>query len=372
NAIKAPPLIKSKIKHDLKNFVEHYDTILENVNHISREHDYPIVVAHLESARREISQSPTRKGTIQLNEFLETELSQEPQVGFIIGVGANDLTGMLLPIATSLTGRVENAPIIVTGAVATPSAETAQMDMAVKMTNQSAQEALTMVKNYIQGLCPDISIPWLFGDFLQRYSIHHQLLSASYNVGGPSAGYALALNTLSVLLQIPLCNDFGITGAPWTKGVRKDEIGGSVIIGGHRKKTEKVLLYLRRMYMPLLNYQDLEPEFLIGYWQRDKDIIAVTHFADLMSEILFLDKAHNEMREDLIKKRIKYKTEKYYDSQNTPDLKEDIIQAKKIMRKRAEDEILKRVNAIRFYLQDPGREKYISHEKIFQTYIKAN
>jgi ATP-dependent Lon protease, bacterial type len=133
-------------------------------------------------------------------------------------VGANDLTGMLLPIATSLTGRVENAPIIVTGAVATPSAETAQMDMAVKMTNQSAQEALTMVKNYIQGLCPDISIPWLFGDFLQRYSIHHQLLSASYNVGGPSAGYALALNTLSVLLQIPLCNDFGITGAPGPKG----------------------------------------------------------------------------------------------------------------------------------------------------------
>ena len=192
DALKAPPLIKSKIKNDLKNFVEHYDKILENVNHITREEDYPIVLAHLESARREISQSPTRKGTVQLNEFLETELSQEPQVGFIIGVGANDMTGMLLPIATSLTGRVENAPIIVTGAVATPSAETAQMDMAVQMTRQSAQEALTMVKNYIQSLCPDISIPWLFGDFLQRYSIHHQLLSASYNVGGPSAGYALA------------------------------------------------------------------------------------------------------------------------------------------------------------------------------------
>ena len=180
------------------------------------------------------------------------------------------------------------------------------------------------------------------------------------------------LNTMSALLQIPLCNDFGITGAPWTKGVRKDEIGGSVIIGGHRKKTEKVLLYLRRMYMPLLNYQDLEPEFLIGYWQRDKDIIAVTHFADLMSEVLFLDKAHNEMREDLIEKRITYKMKKYYDSEKPSNLKEDIIQAKKIMRKRAEDEILKRVNAIGFYLQDPGREKYISHEKIFQTYIETN
>ena len=80
--------------------------------------------------------------------------------------------------------------------------------------------------------------------------------------------------------------------------------------------------------MPLQNYQDLEPEFLIGYWQRDKDIIAVTHFADLMPEVLFLDEAHNKMRDDLIEKRIKYKTEKYYDAEYTPNLKEDIVQAK--------------------------------------------
>ncbi len=73
-------------------------------------------------------------------------------------------------------------------------------------------------ENYIQELTPDISIPWLFGDFLQRYTLHHQLLSASYNVGGPSAGYALALNTLSTLLRIPLCIDFGITALPGPKG----------------------------------------------------------------------------------------------------------------------------------------------------------
>jgi hypothetical protein len=35
-----------------------------------------------------------------------------------------------------------------------------------------------------------------------------------------------------------------------------------------------------------------------------KDIIAVTHFADLMPEVLFLDKAHNDMREELIDNRI--------------------------------------------------------------------
>ncbi len=369
DTVKAPPLLKSNIKNDLKNFVSHYEQILENVDHITKEADYPLVEAHLESARREISQSPVRKGSVQLNEFLETELSKEPQVGFIIGAGANDMTGMLLPIATSLTGRVERYPIIVTGAVSSTAPNAAQLDMAVQMTRQSAQEALTMVKNYIQQLSPDISIPWLFGDFLKQYSIHHQLLSASYSVGGPSAGYALALNTLSALLQIPLCIDFGITGAPWTKGVRKDEVGGSVIIGGHRKKTEKVLLYLRRMYMPLQNYKDLEPEFLMGYWLRQKDIIAVTHFADLMPEVLFLDKTHNDMREELIARRIKYKTEKYYDTQKTPYLKEEIIHTKLLMRQRAESEILHRVNAIRLYLEDPARKKYISHEKIFKTYM---
>ncbi len=370
DAVKAPPMLKSNIKTDLLNFVTYYNQILEQTDHIKSEEDYRLVEAHLISARREISSSPVTKGVIQLNEYLETELSKEPQVGFIIGVGANDVSGVLLPIATSLTSRVEgSSPIIVTGAVSSSTASTADLDMAVQMTRQSAQEALTMVKNYIQELAPDISIPWIFGDFLKRYSLHHQLLSASYNVGGPSAGYALALNTLSALLRLPLCFDFGITGAPWTKGVRKDEVGGSVIIGGHMKKTEKVLLYLRRMYMPLQNYKDLEPEFLIGYWQRNKDIIAVTHFADLMPELLYFDQEHDQKLEQLIKMRIQLKSEKYFARPRTPNLKEDIITLKNQMRKRAETEILFRVNAIRKYLMDPGREKYMSHEQVFKKYV---
>ncbi len=371
DAVKAPPLIKTKIKNDIKNFVKHYDLILSNVDQITAEEHYPLVEIHLDSTRREISQSPVQKGVVQLNEFLETELSQEPQVGFIIGVGANDVSGVLLPIATSLTGRVDGSTIIVTGAVSSTTESSAQMDMAVQMTKQSAQEALTMVKNYIQELDPDYSIPWVFGDFLQRYSLHHQLLSASYNVGGPSAGYALALNTISALLRLPLCIDFGITGAPWTKGVRKDEVGGSVIIGGHRKKTEKVLLYLRRMYMPLPNYQDLEPEFLMGYWERSKDIIAVTHFADLLPEVISLGEKHNQQRENLIDMRIKLKSQKYSAKSRTPNLKENIIKTKKEMRQRAELEIHKRVDAIRMYLTDPKKELYISHEQIFKNYMVA-
>jgi len=124
------------------------------------------------------------------------------------------------------------------------------------------------------------------------------------------------------------------------------------------------------MYMPLQNYKDLEPEFLMGYWQRKKDIIAVTHFADLMPEVLFLNEGHNQQREDLIGMRIKLKSEKYYAAKRTPNLKETIIRTKKEMRKRAEDEILMRVNAIRKYLIDPDREIYIFHEEIFKIYME--
>jgi hypothetical protein len=89
---------------------------------------------------------------------------------------------------------------MVTGAVSPSAPAAAELDMAVKMTQQSAQEALTMVENYLQELDSKVSMSRLAGDFLAHYTIHHQLLSASYNVGGPSAGYALALNTLSTLL----------------------------------------------------------------------------------------------------------------------------------------------------------------------------
>ncbi|ACN14004.1 conserved hypothetical protein [Desulforapulum autotrophicum HRM2] len=368
DAMDAPPLLKAEIKGDPVNFVDRYAAILDLIKEVQTEAEYPLKESHLESARREISQSPVRKGSVQLNEFLEAELSQEPQIGFIIGVGANDVTGMLLPIATSLTSRLGQSQVLVTGAVSSTADTAAQMDMAVQMTRQSAREALTMVKNYLQELAPGIDIAGLFEEFLKPYAFHHQLLSASYNVGGPSAGYALALNTLSALFRIPLCNDFGITGAPWTKGVRKDEVGGSVIIGGHRKKTEKVLLHLRRMYMPLQNYKDLEPEFLMGYWELDKDIMGVTHFADLLAEVVSLGKDYDKKLEDHIRMGIRIKREDYQGAKRCPNLQRNIQERKTELRVIVEAVILDRINAIRNYLLDPVRDHYLSHDLILKHY----
>ncbi len=347
-------------------FMTHYEAILEMITAIEKPDDYPIMPSHLKSARHEISASPTKKGKVELDEFLQAELSQEPQVGFIIGVGANDVTGVLLPIATSLTYSLSTEKVMVTGAVSSSSSAGSQMEMAVQMTQQSAHEALTMVENYLQDMDPKVSAARLLGEFLDKYTIHHQLLSASYTVGGPSAGYALAINTLSALMSIPVYHDFGITGAPWTKGVKRGEVGGSVIIGGQRKKTEKVLMYLRRMYMPLKNYLDLEKEFLVNYWTQDKDILGVTHFGDLVPEVICLDPEYELALNDLTLLRIRYKLDKYQNHMPDEAMKEEILRKKEILRIRAEKEIKNRLIALRRYLTNPVKDPHLSLDEIFR------
>ena len=367
DAVSIPSELRSDIKNNPSNFINHYDTIIKLMENISSLDAYPLMPSHLFSARNEISNSPIQKGKIQLDEFLEAELSQEPQVGFIIGAGANDVAGVLLPIATSLTYSLSPEKVLVTGAVSSATSAAAEMDMAVQMTQQSAQEALTLVKNYLQDLYPKVSIPRLLGEFLEKYTIHHQLLSASYNVGGPSAGYALALNTISSLLQIPVYNDFGITGAPWTKGVKKGEVGGSVIIGGHKKKAEKVLLHLRRMFMPLQNYKDLEHDFLINYWTQGKDILGVTHFGDLIPEVLWLDAPSDDMVNRLIDMRIQYKMSKYQDNKASLKLQEEILEIKTQLKAKIEKVIIDRLKAIRKYLRSPVRDPHLSLDEIIHA-----
>ncbi|MGD8263022.1 MAG: AAA family ATPase [Desulfobacterales bacterium] len=366
DALNAPRDIRSRIKNDPDQFLKQFDTVLALIDRVKPEEGYPLMQSHLASARKEISQSPVKKGKVQLDEFLEAELSQEPQIGFIIGVGASDVAGVLLPIATSLNYSLSPEKVLVTGAVSSSHPAAGELDMAVQMTQQSAQEALTMVKNYFQTLLPKISIASLFGEYLEKFTIHHQLLSASYNVGGPSAGYALALNSLSALLHIPIYHDFGITGAPWTKGVKKGEVGGSVIIGGHKKKAEKVLLHLRRMYMPLQNYKDLDLDFLTEYWQQEKDILGVSHFGDLVPEVIWLGPAYEKMLLELISLRLEYKIKKYKGLQTDQTVKEKILKLKADLRNQAENDIVGRLEAIRQYLRSPASDPHLSMEEIFK------
>jgi SpoVK/Ycf46/Vps4 family AAA+-type ATPase len=327
--------------------------VIERMRRLKAEKNFPISSWHLQNARQQLAGSPMRKGKQQLDEFLETELSEEPQVGFVVGVGANDTTGVLLPIATSLIYRIHPQKILVTGAVSSAASGAAELDLAVQMTNQSASEALTLIENYLESLAPDFNMTKILGRYLSGYCIHHQLLSASYNVGGPSAGFALAINTLSVLLQIPVRNDFGITGAPWIKGARKGEVGASVLIGGHRKKTEKVLQYLQRMYMPQQNYMDMEPEVLEAYRAIGKDVIGVRSFSTLVPEVFDFGEEHGLKLQEFFTRRREL-ARAPLDFESLAEARDALHKTAAALREQSEKIIMARLEKIMASLENPA------------------
>lgn len=339
------------------------DEVVARLSHIKNEQDFPITRWHLQNAQQQLASSPLRKSKQQLDEFLETELSEEPQVGFVVGVGANDVNGVILPIASALVYRMFPEKIVVTGAVSSNSAASAELDLAVQMTHQSSREALTLVETYLQSLLPDINVSRLLGEHLDGYSLHHQLLSTSYNVGGPSAGFALAINTLSIILNLPVQNDFGITGAPWIKGARKGEIGASVIIGGHRKKTEKVLQYLQRMYMPVQNYMDMETEVLTAYRRIGKDVVAVSSFSSLVPEVFYLGSDYQQQLQTFFQRRRELAlTTKTVTTAAKEKQKNEALAD--LLRKTTEAEIRLRLNAIERHMPN-NMHQFESLEKIF-------
>lgn len=341
------------------------DEAAERLQQVQVIGNYPVTRWHLQNARQQLAASPTRRGKQQLDQFLETELSQEPQVGFVIGVGANDTSGVLLPIASSLVYRVFPEKIVVTGAVSSTAPGAAELDLAVQMTNQSAREALTLVENYLQDLSPHFNVSRILGEFLEGYSLHHQLLSASYNVGGPSAGFALTINTLSVLLCLPVLNDFGVTGAPWTKGAQRGEVGASVIIGGHRKKTEKVLQHLARMYMPMQNFLDLEPEILQAYRMEGRDIRGVRSFSALVPEVFHFGERSYLLLQEFLRRRRQSDLE-----ERSVGLRQDLERLEKELRTLAEAEVRRRMEAMRQQVEGGGGV-YQSLENLFRPPLEA-
>ncbi len=356
------PSLALRARHGEESLLGCLDEAAERLSGLQQSGRFPVTRWHLHAARTQLASSPTRKGKQQLDEFLETELSKEPQVGFVVGVGANDVSGVLLPIASSLVYRVFPEKIVVTGAVSSTAPGAAELDLAVQMTHQSAREALTLVENYLQVLSPELNVSRLLGEFLDGYTLHHQLLSASYSVGGPSAGFALAINTLSAILQLPVLNDFGITGAPWTKGAQRGEVGASVIIGGHRKKAEKVLQYLPRMFIPLQNYQDLEPEVLEAYRLEGRDIRGVRSFSALVPEVFAFGEHHRRKLKEMLELRLQFDLQA--GRREGAGSAAELQRRETEVRALAEAELRRRMEAVRDFLASQRRE--LSLDQVFR------
>lgn len=371
------PKICQRAKKDIRGLTENKDLIYEMTRDIRESNGYKLKKSHLINAKIDLLKNPQQKALKGMEEFLSEELSTEPQVGKIVGAAYGNNRGFLVPINTNLISKNDASGdnIIVTGV--TKGSDLQEIDYA-SMTVQSAKEALTLNIHYFQNILSSeenlkyLDAAAIVGSLLRDKAIHHQMESVHYTGGGPSAGFALSINTLSVLLNIPVYHDFGITGAPGTRGVSKDKAGSSVIIGGEDKKAERVLMDLRRMYVPKKNYDTIPLNQQESYWNEEKIIIPVGDYRDVIPETLYFGNESREALQRLIETRlVRNKEMMIKDDEADPVLIGKINEIKKleeVLREIAELEIKRRLVSVYNFCIDPKRDEFSSLEAIFAKY----
>lgn len=353
--------------------MNHLDTLKKVTGSVSSLEDYPIKEVHLDQALEDFVNDPMRKGLEKKKDFMSDEKSDEPQPGFVIGVGANEMFGVLTPIKTNLPDR-KDEKILVTGAV---KSETLMdnMDQYVEMMKDSAWEAKTLIENYLaqlfaeQETLKDFSPTWAVNELLEHRTIHHQFLTTDYKGGGPSAGFALSVNTLSTLLNLDVMNDFGITGAPWTGGKKKDEVGSSVIIGGAPQKTDAVLNEdgLRRMFLPHKNYNDVPLDQHESYWPLHKLVRPVHNFRRLVPEVYAFNDEYKEKLDTLLGAQLDYLQAEASRAKNVDECKEKADQILNELTKQAEKEVIRRATCLyNFAVNEDPTKHSLSFSAIYQ------
>ncbi len=360
-----------KAKENVSFLMENKDRLIKSIKDALIKDSYPITHAHLERAREDRVNTPKIKSKITLDDYLESQLSTEPQVGFVVGAGASDTTGVLVPISSSFIYGEDyyGDKIDVTGAVNVNAEKAADLNAAVEMAKHSSKEALTLVLNYLSSLLQKKDVNRIIGMYLKDRHIHHQFLTAHYMSGGPSAGMALAINTMSIILDLPVRNDFGITGAPWSKGKTKKDVGSAVIIGGTHNKAQIVLSHLKRMYAPIQNIKDIDILTLESYWKKGKDVIGYKDFSSIIGEIYALEPTENQVKQ-LFEKRVEAKQLELIGADNAQEMLYGVEQLNKEIRTNAETAIRQRIECIERYVQDESKDKFASLQNIFEKYKK--
>jgi len=357
-------------KKEVSFLIDSREELMEKVKSFVDEDQYPITLAHLERARLDRIQTPRLQQKISLDYYLESELSSEPQIGFVIGAGADETSGLLVPIQSSLPYDEDHSDgkIVVTGAVSINAPQAAELNAAVEMMKQSSKEALTLVLNYLDSLVPEKDVKRIIGTHLKNRHFHHQFLTAGYKSGGPSAGMALAISTLSTILEIPVRHDFAITGAPWSGGKNKKDIGSAVIIGGTHNKAQVVLSYLDRMYVPRQNLKEIDSITLESYWRNGKDVVGYDSFSSIVGEVFCID---SDLTEKLFEKRIEAKRLELVAADDAQDMFAEVDELSKEIRRNAEDFIRRRVGCIENYLRSDDKDEFSSLHSIFEKYQES-
>ncbi len=357
-------------RKNLKFLLRKKGQVLDQILEATEKAEFPITIAHLERAKEDRIQAPQLQGKISLDTYLQSQLSSEPQVGFVIGAGASETTGTLVPISTSLIYGEDHKgdKVVVTGAVNVDTPAAAQLNAAVAMMKQSSNEAMSLVLNYLDSLLPGKAINRIVGTYLKDTYLHHQFLTANYQSGGPSAGMALAINTLSVILGLPVRNDFGITGAAWSRGKTTKDVGSVVIIGGTHNKAQIVLSYLDNMYVPQQNVKDVDILTLENYWKQGKDVIGYPSFSSIVGEVYSWGEVIEGKMQELLGKRIEAKQRHLVNVSEAKKLFVEVDRLGLEIREHAEGIIRSRLEAVESHILDAKSDKFASLEHIFDKY----
>jgi hypothetical protein len=168
-------------------------------------------------------------------------------------------------------------------------------------------------------------------------------------------------------------HDFCVLGTPIARGLKQNEYGTPMNIVDHQEIAEYAMNFFRRLYLPLYNYMDLHPKTLSKYWIDNKDILGITHFAELLPEVLWIGPKRESTLLQLTDLRIKYKLDKYKDpseafdepSGGAIDIKQTILRLKEELINDLEKEIIRRIYALKNYYRSPVRDPHLSLSEIY-------
>jgi len=172
--------------------------------------------------------------------------------GLAVMGGSDTYSGILLPIESAVTPGGKKAEIIATGKLG-------------EIAKEAILNVSAIVKNY-------------FGqDIKETYDVHVQFLQTYEGVEGDSASIAVATSIISALKNIPIKQEYAMTGSL--------SVRGEVLpVGGVSSKVEAAIeAGIKRIIVPKSNLQDIIVEK--GKLNGTK-IIPVEHIVQVLKEAL--------------------------------------------------------------------------------------
>ncbi|NIQ95433.1 MAG: hypothetical protein GWN87_15450, partial [Desulfuromonadales bacterium] len=122
------------------------------------------------------------------------------------------------------------------------------------------------------------------------------------------------------------------------------------------------LQYLPRMFMPLQNYQDLEPEVLEAYRHENRDIRPVSSFSSLVPEVYYFSEEAYAKLCNYLDRRIRASLET--GPGRAASLNKDLDAMYEELRRMAEEDLRRRVELMRRFVD--GEMGWANPEDVFR------